>query len=121
MQESPVGFGACALGAAEYRVGLHGAQGFALRHVWWCVLAIPLVGGALYTLLAGGSALGRRIVGAAACGVATGMAASVVSWGLAGWDIPAGQLVTSALWRMFVLAVLSPIGAIVTELCLPEP
>jgi hypothetical protein len=112
---------AAVLGAVEYLVARYTGSVPSYRDIWWTVLAVALVGGSLYTLLAGGLSLGRRIVGAALCGIATGLVATAVSWGLASGAIPAGELVSTAIWRAFALGVLSPIGTIITEVTLPEP
>jgi hypothetical protein len=112
---------AAALGAVEYLVTRSTGTVPSYREIWWAVLPAALVVGSLYTLTAGGLSLGRRIVGAARCGIATGLAAAAISWGLAEWAIPGGELASTAIWRAFALGVLTPIGTILTEVSLPEP
>jgi hypothetical protein len=113
--------GGLMLGAADYFVGGNTGQIAALGDIWWCVLITALICGALYTLMAGGAGLGSRVLGAVLCGIATGVASSLVSYGLAGWETPLSGLAVAGVWRAFVLAVLAPIGAILTELTMPEP
>jgi len=113
--------GAAVVGFVESWVGGSSGGAVAQRSIWGAIFATTLLGGSLYTLLAGGSSLGRRIAGAALCGATLGAASCAVSAWLVGWDVPSGQLATMAVWRMFVAAVLAPVGAVVTEVCLPEP
>jgi hypothetical protein len=113
--------GACALWAVEQFLGRSADQPATLREMWWCLLIVPLAGGSLYTLLAGGSAFGKRIAGAALCGFVTGVVFSALSYALAGWSLSPGELAAGTLWRVFILTVIAPIGAILTEVLLPEP
>ena len=105
----------------EQLVARHTGSVPALREIWWAALAAALVSGSLFTLLARGASFGRRIVGAALCGVVTGVASSLITWGMGGWSLPEGELALLVVWRAFALAVLTPLGAILTELSLPEP
>ncbi|MBN1362453.1 MAG: hypothetical protein JW993_17790 [Sedimentisphaerales bacterium] len=94
----------------------------ALRQFWWLVLTVPLLEGVLVTLAAGGAALGRRIVAAAVAGalaatLATGLSALIASTGQAA-DV---HLLALGVWRVFIFTILSVVGAIGTELTLPEP
>jgi len=68
------------------------------------------------TLGCGGADLGKRITAAAAGGVLTGALYTAVS-AIVGHN---SEIVTSCLWRMFIFAILSTIGAIFTELKLPD-
>jgi hypothetical protein len=111
----------CALGAVQLLWGRYTGQTPALGEIWWATLTVALLCGALFTLLAGGAALGRRIAGATVCGIATGLAFAAVSAATGTAGPATGDLVAESLWRVFVLGVLSPIGAILTELALPEP
>jgi hypothetical protein len=113
--------GAAVLGLAGSFLGGTGSALTPLRDIWWCALSLPLIAGSLYTLGAGGAPLGRRIIGAVACGILLGAASPLVSAGLAGWEVTAGQLALAAIWRAFGMGVLAPIGAIVMEVLLPEP
>jgi len=113
--------GAAVLAATAYLQSRSLGQMPALGDIWWCMLLTPLICGSLYTLMAGGLVFGSRVVAAALCGVATGLMFAVATNGLSGWEMPLGQFAAGAVWRLFIAGVLAPIGAIVTEICLPEP
>jgi len=115
--------GLCAAGAAV----IFGLVDFAhlrnfgelpgLREIWWLAIFVPVVCGAVVTLGCGGAPLWKRIVAAAVCGAAAGMlytAASVILSYNSG-------IAVSCVWRIFIFAILSTIGAITTELKLPYP
>ncbi|MHC4488252.1 MAG: hypothetical protein ACYSW7_03610, partial [Planctomycetota bacterium] len=113
----------CAVGAA----GIFGLVDFAylrnfgelpgLRDIWWLAIFVPLVCGAAVTLGCGGAPLWKRIVAAAGCGAVVGALYTIVSAIL---NDNSG-IAASFLWRIFLFAILSTIGAIVTELKLPDP
>jgi hypothetical protein len=113
---------AAVFGFADYVHLGHFGKLPGLGAYWWLVMAVPLVCGSLTTLGCGGAALGRRIVAAALTGALIALAASVLLafWGLAG-GIAAADAVPLAVWRTFLLTILSTLGAIGTELILPEP
>jgi len=87
-----------------------------LRDIWWLVILAPLICGAAVTLACGGAALGKRIVTAAVCGVLAGAIYAGISV-LLSHD---GGIVASCIWRMFIFAILTTVGAITTEIKLPE-
>jgi hypothetical protein len=93
-----------------------------LRNVWYLVVLVPLVSGALVTLGCGGAALTRRILAAATWGMLTGLAHTIFSVVLAHVKaLDMDGFVATCLWQMFIFAILSTAGAIATELKLPEP
>lgn len=114
--------GLCAIGAA----GIFGLVDFAylrnfgelpsLRDIWWFAMLVPLACGAAATLGCGGAPLWKRIVAAALCGVVVGVLYTAVS-AILSYN---GGIVASCVWRVFIFAILSTIGAIVTELKLPN-
>lgn len=87
-----------------------------LRDIWWLVILAPLICGAAVTLGCRGATLGKRVVTAAFCGVLAGAFYAGISV-LLSHD---GGIVASCIWRMFIFAILSTIGAIATEIKLPE-
>ncbi len=89
---------------------------------WWLVISVPLLGGSLATLGCGGAALGRRIVAAAATGALTAWVGALVLTilGVASGVAAAGAI-PIAVWRTFLLTILATLGAVFTELSLPEP
>ena len=93
-----------------------------MREYWWLVAAVPLLCGALVALGAGGAALGKRIVVAAVCGAAAGVMATILSAAISRTGGPAGiHLIALGVWRVFIFAILTAVGAILTELTAPEP
>lgn len=92
-----------------------------LKDIWWLAILVPLLCGAAVTLGCGGAALGKRIVAAAVCGVLIGAFYTAVSAILShSSGIATGNIATDCVWRVFVFAVLSTVGAVVTELKLDE-
>jgi hypothetical protein len=86
--------------------------------LWWLSVFAPLVltCGAVVTLGCGGASLVKRIAAAAAYGVLAGAFYAIVSE-FVGYD---GYILSDTIWRMFLFAVLSAIGALITEIKLPE-
>ncbi len=93
-----------------------------LREYWWLVVSVPLLCGSLATLGCGGASLGRRIVVAAAAGALAALVAMPVwaVWG-SGDLVSVGSVAALTVWRTFIFTILSTLGAIFTELSLPEP
>jgi len=89
-----------------------------LNTIWWLALLVlgALISGAIVTLGCGGAALAKRIGAAAACGVLIGVLSTAVS-AILSYN---GGIVASGVWRVFIFAILSTIGAIVTELKMPD-
>ena len=120
--------GACAIAAAtifglvdSLYLGRAGALP-GLRAYWWLLVGVPLLCGSVATLGCGGAALGRRIIVAALAGSLTAAAAALVLvvLGVRG-GIGATPTIPLAIWRILILTILSAVGAILTELSLPEP
>jgi hypothetical protein len=93
-----------------------------LREIWWLAAVLPLVCGAVVTLAAGGASLTRRLLAAVFCGVSVGVVSTAITAQFAAPNAAGpGALATTAAWRVFAFGVLSPVGAILAELQLPEP
>jgi hypothetical protein len=92
-----------------------------LKTIWWLAVVLPMVCGAAVTLGCRGAVLWRRIVTATICGVGVGLLYIAESAALGHCGITVGDIAKGCVWRVFVFAVLSTIGAIVTELKLPDP
>ena len=88
-----------------------------LREIWWLVVFVPLACGAGVTLGCGGAALWRRVIAATVCGVVVGLLYTAIS-AILQYN---GGIMASCAWRVFIFAVLSTAGAVVTELKLPDP
>jgi hypothetical protein len=121
--------GACALAAAgvfglvgHYHLNLAGRLP-TLREYWWLTVLTPLLGGVLVALGGGGAPFGRRIVAAALCGVLMAVATTLVS-ALIAQASPAAEtyaILVRGVWRVFIFTILATVGAVLTELTLPEP
>ncbi|MBL7185723.1 MAG: hypothetical protein ISS70_05305 [Phycisphaerae bacterium] len=107
---------AAVLGVADYVYLINFDNLPNLRDIWPLAILAPLLCGAALTLGCGGAALGKRIAVAAACGALAGMLYAAVS-AMSGYN---SSIVASCVWRMFIFAILSVVGAIVTEIKLPE-
>jgi len=93
-----------------------------LKDIWWLIVVVPLVCGAAVTLSCGGAAFWKRIVAAAICGVLVGVLYTAVSAILGhSSGSRADNIMAICLWRVFIFAILSTIGAVITELKLPDP
>jgi hypothetical protein len=89
---------------------------------WLLLMApVPILCGVVVTLGCAGAPLWRRIVCAAVSGAAVGALCTVVSVILVGKTVTTGQIAVVCVWRMFVFVVLTVVGAIFTELKLPDP
>ena len=91
-----------------------------LRDIWYLAALVPLACGTLVTLGCGGAKLWKRIVAATICGIVLGVLYPVVSATLVE-KMAAIDIAKACAWRVFIFALLSTVGAIVTELILPEP
>ncbi len=86
--------------------------------LWWLVVLLPqlLICGAIVTLGCGGATLTKRLVAAAVCGVLIGVLSAAAS-AILSYN---GGFVATCVWRVFIFAIVSAIGAIITELKLPD-
>jgi len=110
------------LGLADYGYLAQAGQVPTLRASWWLLVVVPLLCGSLATLGCGGAALGRRIVVAALAGVSTALVATLILAVLgSNSGLAPSAAIPVAVWRTFILTILSTIGAVFTELTLPEP
>jgi hypothetical protein len=113
---------AAVFGMADYTYLAQAGQAPGVRVHWWLLVVMPLLCGSLATLGCGGAALGRRIVAAALTGALTALAASLVLAVLGSANgVAAAHTISVAVWRTFILTILSTVGAVLTELTLPEP
>jgi hypothetical protein len=87
-------------------------------------LGVGFITGGLVTLVCGGAHLNRRITIAALTGVLVGFLYTILDGSLAlQAGTPPGffHLVTGGVWKMFGYTIATTLGAIMTELSLPEP
>jgi len=110
------------LGLADFSY-LHKTEELpSLKDIWLLVIALSLVCGAVVTLGCGGAAVSKRIIAAAICGILIGFLYTAVSIILSqNSGIEAHNILARSVRRIFIFTILSIIGAIVTELRLPDP
>jgi hypothetical protein len=92
----------------------------ALMDIWAFAVMVPLLCGATATLGAGGARLWKRVVGAAICGGAVALLSIVFSSCMA-QGIGFGDIAVQFAWRAFAFMTLTSLGAMLTELQVPEP
>ncbi len=93
-----------------------------LKDIWLLVLSVPLVCGGAVTVGCGGAKLWKRFIAATICGITVGLLSAIVSVLLARNNgIEIGGFASVSIWRMFIFAILATIGAVITELKLPDP
>jgi hypothetical protein len=93
-----------------------------LADIWWLAMVIALFCGAGTTLGCGGAKLWRRIVATTICGVFVGILATIAGTLLSrGGTAEASNPILNGAMLTFISAVLATIGAILTELILPDP
>jgi hypothetical protein len=91
-----------------------------LRDIWYFVVLVPLACGTMVTLGCGGARFWKRIVAATICGIVLGVLYPVVSATLVK-EMSGVEIAKACVWRVFIFGILSTVGAIFTELMLPEP
>jgi hypothetical protein len=93
-----------------------------LMEIWALTAMVPLLCGAMATLGAGGAELWKRVIGAAICGGAVGLLSTVFS-GLMGYVgvIGFAGMAVRFVSHAFAFTILTSLGAMITELQLPEP
>ncbi|MHC4643529.1 MAG: hypothetical protein ACYS32_17950, partial [Planctomycetota bacterium] len=111
---------AFSLASVDYNYLQNAGNTPGLRDIWYFVVLVPLACGTLVTLGCGGAKLWKRIVAATICGIALGVLYPAVSATLVK-EMAAIDIAKACAWRVFIFAMLSTVGAIVTELILPEP
>ena len=91
--------------------------------IWWLLATLPLVNGAVVTLGCGGAPVWKRIVTAVVGGIAAVTACTIIVAAVRVDEggITLGMFAKTWVWRAFIFAVVSAIGAIITELRLGEP
>jgi hypothetical protein len=93
-----------------------------LKDIWWLLFLMPFLAGIAATLWCKGAVLWKRIIAATVCGCLTGSVYTAVSIKLI---LTKGLEISDLMkyWALiiFVFTLLSAIGAIITELKLPDP
>jgi hypothetical protein len=92
-------------------------------HFWWLSVLVVLACGAIVTLGCAGATLWKRILAGTICGIAAGVfyTAATAVLALGDVEIQMSTVAGSLVWRVFVFAIVSTSGAILTEFKLPDP
>ena len=114
--------GAAICGLVDYSLFSQTGALPSLKQVWWLLAVLPLSCSMLASLGCGGATFGRRIVAVIITGISMGILASgllvLISQVGASADV---HLLATAVWRIFIFALLSVLGVVALELALPEP
>ncbi|MBC8378021.1 MAG: hypothetical protein H8E62_02490, partial [Planctomycetes bacterium] len=93
-----------------------------IKPLFCLILLVPAACGWVTTRFAGGLTRMKRIVSAAIVGLAIGILYSVTAYKMEqSWDMEQVQLWVPLIWRSFAMAIFCTIGAIITEIKLPDP
>ena len=113
---------ALAVGAAEILIGTdmmylkYAGVIPDLRHIWWLMAALPLIGGVMVSSGCGGAPMMKRIVTAAVFGIFTSLIYMIIATSTGFHDYAnIFQLGIACLWRLFVFGLFASIGALVME------
>ena len=93
-----------------------------IKPLFCLILLIPAACGCAITRYAGGLTRAKRIGASAIVGLAVGIIYSIAAYKMEqGWDLEQVQLWVPLIWRSFAMAIFCTIGAILTEIRLPDP
>jgi hypothetical protein len=92
-----------------------------LKNIWYLTIVLPIACGAVVTIGAGGLELWKRIVTSTISGVMLGVLYTTILLSIgSGTETTIGRIIIGCIWRSFVFALFATIGAIITELKLPD-
>ncbi len=92
-----------------------------LGDIWWLAILIAYFCGLAITLGCGGAKLWRRIIAATLSGVSIGLLSTIAAAIISRDHAPLPDLLILCAMHTFISAVFATIGAIVTEMMLPDP
>ena len=104
-------------GAFDYYMLNNGMELKTIKEIWWLGFSLSLILGSLITIFARGLLFRKRIIAAT-------ISAVIVSFLYSGISYYFGlkeHIIAEAVWRFFILAVFSTIGALITEMKLGDP
>ena len=93
-----------------------------LKNIWWLVIFLTLISGSVVTRWCGGARIGKRILAAAVCGAGIALFYTLISafvWNY--YSLGMDDLLVVCMWRLFFFTLFTTIGAILTEIRLPDP
>ncbi|MHC5123575.1 MAG: hypothetical protein ACYSOR_05165, partial [Planctomycetota bacterium] len=92
-----------------------------IKPLFCLVFFVPSAAGWATTRFAGGLSRIKRISAAAICGLFIGVVYSLIAYKMElSWDLEQMQLLVPMVWRAFAMAIFCTIGALVTEIRMPE-
>jgi hypothetical protein len=109
--------GAAIFGATDYYYSHNQMPLPFLSDIWIIALIIPVIAGAIVTLGFGGASIGKRISGSAISGIIVAILYTFISVKL---GMKEGIAIHLA-WGAFIFTIFGTIGAIITELKIPDP
>jgi hypothetical protein len=91
-----------------------------LKEIWLLAIAIPFISGAAVTLFGGGTKMWKRVIAGTICGSAIAILQTILFVLLSyTGEMSAGAIAINCIWKIFVFAIISTIGVLLTELKLP--
>ena len=87
-----------------------------LRHIWWLMAALPLIGGVMVSKGCGGAPMMKRIAIAAVFGIFASLIYMIIATSI-GFHNYANifRLGMACLWRVLVFGLFASIGAMIME------
>jgi hypothetical protein len=107
---------AALFGAADYFFLSNGMAFKTIKEMWWLGIPLSVLLGSLVTIYAGGLIFRNRIIAATFSGIVVSVLYTFVSKYL-GFE---GQILAEGVWRFFIFAVFSTVGALSTEMQLGD-
>ena len=93
-----------------------------IRPLFCLIFFVPLAAGWAATRFAGGLPRGKRILSAMGTGFAMALLYSLAAVGLErAWPVEEPNIIAPLIWRCFILTLFCAVGALLTELSLPDP
>jgi len=87
-----------------------------LKHIWWLMAALPLIGGVLVSSGCGGAPMMKRIVAAAVFGICTSLIYMIIATSMGFHDYASAfKLGIACLWRLFLFGFFASVGALIME------
>ena len=92
-----------------------------LKQIWLLLLLLPLGAGAITTLYCGGAVLYKRVISACLCGLLAAIFYTAASVYIFDESAAVSAIASIFLWRVFIFTIFSTVGALITEMSLPDP
>lgn len=91
-----------------------------LREIWLLAIIVPFIAGSAVTIYARGTKMWKRVIGGTICGSSIAILQTIL-FVLLGHtaQMTTGAITVNCIWKIFVFAIVSTIGVLLTELKLP--